>query len=230
MAYRLGGGRSIHLSYEAGLEATISTIGMPVQQIAVCLKTVCVTRCIPYCLVRQGAAGRKPKPTPCSPQMLLGKQPQARNHRLEGLPCCNPLTKNMGRSMRHSAELSLSRLEGRTDIGRSWLRYAFVPFASSCRPLSARCSRRRRHLSSMNSPGSPHLHFANSANALRDDLPVNIARRAIIGISIKSCFFWHRSCRDRQPPEKERGIPPYPVSKHCSSLLFWPKNRTMCRK
>ena len=27
VAYRLGGGRSIHLSYEAELEATISTLG-----------------------------------------------------------------------------------------------------------------------------------------------------------------------------------------------------------
>ena len=44
MAYRLGGGRSIHLSYEAELEATISTVVMPLQQIAVCLKTVCITR------------------------------------------------------------------------------------------------------------------------------------------------------------------------------------------
>ena len=48
---------------------------------------------IPYFLVGQDAAGRKPKPTPCSPQMPLGKQPQARNRRLEGLLRCNHLTK-----------------------------------------------------------------------------------------------------------------------------------------
>ena len=51
---------------------------------------------IPYFLVGQDAAGRKPKPTPCSPQMLLGKQSQARNRRLEGLSRCNHLTKNTG--------------------------------------------------------------------------------------------------------------------------------------
>ena len=44
VAYRLGGGRSIHLSYEAELEATISAVGMRLQQIAVCLKAVCITR------------------------------------------------------------------------------------------------------------------------------------------------------------------------------------------
>ena len=45
MAYRLGGGRSIHLSYEAELDAAVYAAGMPLPQIAECLKTVCVTRC-----------------------------------------------------------------------------------------------------------------------------------------------------------------------------------------
>ena len=44
VAYRLGGGRSIHLSYEAELDAAIHAAGMPLPQIAECLKTVCVTR------------------------------------------------------------------------------------------------------------------------------------------------------------------------------------------
>ena len=51
---------------------------------------------IPYFLVGQDAAGRKLKPTPRSPQMLLGKQPQARNHRLAGLPRRNRLTERCG--------------------------------------------------------------------------------------------------------------------------------------
>ena len=38
------------------------------------------TRCIPYFLVKQDAAGGKPKPTPCSPQMLLRGQPQPQNY------------------------------------------------------------------------------------------------------------------------------------------------------
>ena len=52
--------------------------------------------CVSYFLIGQGAAGRKPKPTPRSPQMPLGKQPQARNHRLERLPRRNQLTKKLG--------------------------------------------------------------------------------------------------------------------------------------
>ena len=44
MAYRLGGGRSIHLSYEAELDAAVHAAGMPLPQIAECLKTACVTR------------------------------------------------------------------------------------------------------------------------------------------------------------------------------------------
>ena len=46
----------------------------------------CRTGRIPYPLVRRDAAGRKPKPTPGSPQMLLRKQPSARNHQMKGLP------------------------------------------------------------------------------------------------------------------------------------------------
>ena len=50
VAYRLGGGRSIHLSYEAELEAAIHAAGMPLPQIAECLKTACVTwRCKSTC-------------------------------------------------------------------------------------------------------------------------------------------------------------------------------------
>ena len=45
MAYRLGGGRSIHLSYEAELDAAIHAAGMPLPQVAERLKTACVTRC-----------------------------------------------------------------------------------------------------------------------------------------------------------------------------------------
>ena len=45
VAYRLGGGRSIHLSYEAELDAAIHAAGMPLPQVAESLKTVCVTRC-----------------------------------------------------------------------------------------------------------------------------------------------------------------------------------------
>ena len=48
----------------------------------------------PILLFGQDAAGRKPKPTHCSPQMLLGKQLQARNHRLKGLSHRNHLAKN----------------------------------------------------------------------------------------------------------------------------------------
>ena len=47
----------------------------------------------PILLFGQDAAGRKPKPTHCSPQMLPGKQLQARNHRLKGLSHRNQLTK-----------------------------------------------------------------------------------------------------------------------------------------
>ena len=45
VAYRLGGGRSIHLSYEAELDAAFHAAGMPLPQVAERLKTVCVTRC-----------------------------------------------------------------------------------------------------------------------------------------------------------------------------------------
>ena len=55
------------------------------------------------CQIRKGAsrifwldrmlANPRPKPTPCSPRMRLGKQPQTRNHRLEGVQRRNHLTK-----------------------------------------------------------------------------------------------------------------------------------------
>ena len=60
VAYRLGGGRSIHLSYEAEFDAAVHAAEMPLPQIAECLKTVCVTR-----------HRKKPFPT-SSPNVNLG--------------------------------------------------------------------------------------------------------------------------------------------------------------
>ena len=56
-------------------------------------RVVIVARVHPILLFGQNAADRKPKPTHCSPQMLLGKQLQARNHRLKGSSHRNHLTK-----------------------------------------------------------------------------------------------------------------------------------------
>ena len=44
VAYRLGGGRSIHLSYEAEQKAAILAASKPIAQVADGLKTACLNR------------------------------------------------------------------------------------------------------------------------------------------------------------------------------------------